>query len=105
MTYGEYGRHAPAVTKYGLTNRPPLRAASKTHGWNTREPTDMARALVKGWPQALIIICCPSFQRPRRRRVCDLGVARCAEHRYAVRKLPRALLHTYDRGRTLFVSG
>jgi hypothetical protein len=94
MTYGEYDRRPPAVTKYGLSslNWHHILTASKPHASNTREPTDMGRALVTRWPQALIV-CCASFQRPRRRRVCDLGVARCAEHRYAVRKPPRALLH------------
>jgi hypothetical protein len=33
------------------------------------------------------------FKEPRRRRVCDLSVARCAEHLYAVRKLLPPLLH------------
>src|SRR5260370_25660695 len=44
-------------------------------------------------------VCSPSFPRPRLRKAFDLGVARCAEHRYAVHNLPRALLPREDKAR------
>jgi hypothetical protein len=40
-----------------------------------------------------VIVCSTSFLRPRLRKVCDPGVARCAGHPYVVHKLPRSLHH------------
>jgi hypothetical protein len=50
------------------------------------------------------IVCRVSFPRPQQRRVSGLGVARYAEHRYAVHRLPQPLHHKWYKAQIAFVS-